>query len=137
MSKIGRNSNTERLERFNKIWESVNEFDVPVIVEGKRDILAVRQLGYSGELVQLNDGKSILHTVENLAKVLGIGSKFVILMDWDRTGIKLAKALEKYGVSCDLSPNLQVWRDLMSLCSKDITCIEELPTFVSMLKQRI
>ena len=78
MSKIGRNSNTERLERFNKIWESVNELDVPVIVEGKRDILAVRQLGYSGELVQLNDGKSILHTVENLAKVLGIGSKFVI-----------------------------------------------------------
>ena len=115
----------------------MNELSAPVIVEGKRDISAVRQIGYSSEIVQLNDGKSILNTVERVAKQLGVGGKFVILMDWDRTGIKLAKLLEKYGISCDLSPELQIWRDLKSLCSKDISCIEELPTFINMLKQGI
>ena len=55
-------------------------------------------------------------------------------MDWDRTGEKLAKQLKDYGESCDLSPNLRVRRELFALCSKDISCVEELPTFVNMLK---
>ncbi len=137
MGKLGRHSNAERLEKFHKLWESMNELGVPVIVEGKRDISAIRQLGYTGDLIQLNDGKSVLNTVEGIVVSFGISSEFVILMDWDRTGIKLAKSLEKYGISCDLNPNLKIWRDLKSLCSKDISCVEELPTFVNMLKQGI
>ena len=137
MSKLRRYSNAERLDKFDKIWQSMDGLSVPVIVEGKRDISAIRQLGYNGLLIQLNDGKSVLSTVERIVTLFGISSEFVILMDWDRTGIKLAKSLEKYGTSCDLNPNLQIWRDLKSLCSKDISCVEELPTFVTMLKQGI
>ena len=64
MSKLRRYSNAERLDKFDEIWESMDGLSVPVIVEGKRDISAIRQLGYNGLLIQLNDGKSVLSTVE-------------------------------------------------------------------------
>jgi 5S rRNA maturation endonuclease (ribonuclease M5) len=134
MVKKGRHSSQKRLESFNRIWDSLKEINAPVIVEGKRDTAALRNLGYSGNLVQLNDGKSVLSTVENLVREYGQGSNFIILMDWDRTGEKLAQRLKDYGESCDLSPNLRVRRELSALCSKDINCVEELPTFVNMLK---
>ena len=134
MVKKGRHSNQERLESFNRIWDSLKEINAPVIVEGKRDAIALRNLEYGGNLIELNDGKSVLSTVENLVREYGRGSNFVILMDWDRTGEKLAKQLKDYGESCDLSPNLRVRRELSALCSKDISCVEELPTFVNMLK---
>ena len=80
MGKLGRHSNAERLEKFHKLWESMNELGVPVIVEGKRDISAIRQLGYNGDLIQLNDGKSVLNTVEGIVVSSGVSSEFVILM---------------------------------------------------------
>jgi len=134
MVRKGYQSNQERLESFNRIWESMIELNSPIIVEGKRDVIALRNLGYKGELIELNDGKSILFTVEILAKKIGRQGIFVILMDWDRTGEKLAKKLQKYGESCDLVPNLQIRKNLSLLCSKDIACIEELPAFINMLK---
>ena len=134
MVKKGRHSSQERLESFNRIWDSLKEINAPVIVEGKRDTVALRKLGYSGNLIELNDGKSVLSTVEKLVREYGRGSNFIILMDWDRTGEKLAKQLKDYGESCDLSPNLRVRRELFVLCSKDISSVEELPTFVNMLK---
>ena len=134
MVKKGRHSSQERLESFNRIWDSLKEINAPVIVEGKRDAIALRNLEYGGNLIELNDGKSVLSTVENLVREYGRGSNFVILMDWDRTGEKLSKQLKDYGESCDLSPNLRIRRELSALCSKDISCVEELPTFVNMLK---
>ena len=94
MVRKGRYSNEERLDSFNKIWQSIKESKSPVVVEGKRDVTALRNLGYDGQLVRLNDGKSILYTVEKLVRRNGRGSMFIILMDWDRTGEKLAKRLK-------------------------------------------
>ena len=134
MVKKGRHSSQERLESFNRIWDSLKEINAPVIVEGKRDTVALRKLGYSGNLIELNDGKSVLSTVEKLVREYDRGSNFIILMDWDRTGEKLAKQLKDYGEACDLSPNLRVRRELFALCSKDISSVEELPSFVNMLE---
>ena len=96
MVKKGRHSSQERLESFNRIWDSLKEINAPVIVEGKRDAIALRNLEYGGNLIELNDGKSVLSTVENLVREYGRGSNFVILMEWDRTGEKLAKQLKDY-----------------------------------------
>ena len=115
MVKKGRHSSQERLESFNRIWDSLKEINAPVIVEGKRDAIALRNLEYGGNLIELNDGKSVLSTVEKLVREYGRGSNFIILMDWDRTGEKLAKQLKDYGESCDLSPNLRVRRELFAL----------------------
>jgi len=130
------NSSQIRLDAFNRILDSLNDQDSPVVVEGHSDTLALRSLGYHGEVIELNDGKSVLSTVEKLAQKLGTTGIFVIMTDWDRTGGRLAKQLKEYGESSDLVPNLRIRRDLSVICSKDITCIEELPTMIkSLLKQ--
>jgi len=126
----------ERLEEFNKILDYLNALNCPVVVEGKRDTLALRIIGYNGNIVELNDGRSVLFTVELLSQKLGISGNFVIMTDWDRTGGRLAKQLKEYGESSDLQPDLNIRRNLASLCSKDISCIEELPTMVQSLQDQ-
>ena len=126
----------KRLEEFNKILTYLNKLNYPVIVEGKRDTFALRNLGYTGNIVELNDGLSVLSTVELLAHKLGVSGNFVIMTDWDRTGGRLAKQLKEYGESSDLLPDLSIRRNLALLCSKDINCIEELPTMVRSLQDK-
>ena len=126
----------KRLEEFNKILDYLNTLNYPVVVEGKRDTFALRSLGYIGNIVELNDGRSVLSTVEHLARKLGVSGNFVIMTDWDRTGGRLAKQLKEYGESTDLHPDLTVRRNLALLCSKDISCIEELPTMVKSLQDQ-
>ena len=136
MTSTRHNNPQIRLDAFNRILDSLNDQDSPVVVEGHSDTLALRSLGYHGEVIELNDGKSVLSTVEKLAQKLGTSGIFVIMTDWDRTGGRLAKQLKEYGESSDLVPNLRIRRDLSVICSKDITCIEELPTMIkSLLKQ--
>ena len=131
------NSSQIRLDAFNRILDSLNDQDSPVVVEGHSDTLALRSLGYHGEVIELNDGKSVLSTVEKLAQKLGTSGIFVIMTDWDRTGGRLAKQLKEYGESSDLVPNLRIRRDLSVICSKDITCIEELPTIIKSLRKQL
>jgi 5S rRNA maturation endonuclease (ribonuclease M5) len=126
----------KRLEEFNKILTYLNKLNYPVVVEGKRDTFALRNLGYTGNIVELNDGRSVLSTVELLAHKLGVSGNFVIMTDWDRTGGRLAKQLKEYGESSDLLPDLSIRRNLALLCSKDINCIEELPTMVRSLQYK-
>ena len=131
------NSPQIRLDAFNRILDSLNNLDSPVVVEGHSDTLALRSLGYRGKVIELNDGKSVLSTVEKLVQKLGTSGIFVIMTDWDRTGGRLAKQLKEYGESSDLVPNLRIRRDLSVICSKDITCIEELPTMIKSLRKQL
>ena len=137
MNKTWKTNILNRIEFFNKIWKSLEDINSPVIVEGKRDTKALRNLGFGGIIIELNDGHSLLSTVENIAQKFGRRSKFVVLTDWDRTGEILAKQLKEYGESCDLIPNLRIRQKLSILSSKEITCIEELPTFVNALNSKI
>ena len=123
----------KRLDEFSKIINSLNNLDCPVVVEGKKDTSALKNLGYNGLIIELNDGRSVLSTVESLAQKLGSSGKFVIMTDWDRTGGKLAKQLKEYGEFSDLYPDLTIRRSLALLFSKDISCIEELPTIIRTL----
>ena len=122
------------LESFINIWESIINQNEPVVVEGKRDVSALKRLGFKGDIIKLNDGKSVLSTVEQLVQTYGPGSGFIVMMDWDRTGNKLAMQLKKYGESCDMLPNLIYRQKLSTLYSKDISSIEELPSFIRMLE---
>ena len=136
--KTNRNNSPQiRLDAFNRILDSLNDLDSPVVVEGHSDTLALRSLEYHGEVIELNDGRSVLSTVEKLAHKLGTSGIFVIMTDWDRTGDRLAKQLKECGESSDLVPDLRIRRDLSLLCSKDITCIEELPTMIKSLLKRL
>ena len=123
-------SKEKRASDFQKIWRDLRSLNYPIIVEGKRDKIALRKLGIEGDIIQLNDGKSVLSTIERISQRFGRSSQFVILMDWDKTGNKLAKQLVSFGEACDLVPNDKIRSALSKFSAKEISCVEELPTFV-------
>ena len=123
-------SKEKRVSDFQKIWSDLRSLNYPIIVEGKRDKIALRKLGIEGDIIQLNDGKSVLSTIERISQRFGRSSQFVILMDWDKTGNKLAKQLVSFGEACDLVPNDKIRSALSKFSAKEISCVEELPTFV-------
>ena len=65
-----------------------DHLNAPIVVEGKRDTIALRRLGIEGDIIEINDGKSVLSTVERISQKFGRSSQFIILMDWDKTGNK-------------------------------------------------
>ena len=121
---------TKRFLDFQKILEKLQNTTSPVIVEGKRDTAALKKLGFNGTIIELNDGTSVLTTIERIFQNQGSSTEFIILMDWDKTGNKLAKQLISYGEACDLNPNDEFRRALSIITAKEISCIEELPSFV-------
>ena len=125
-------SNKNKVQRmldFQVILEELKNINSPIIVEGKRDTIALKKIGIENEIIELNDGTSVLATIERIFQNYGSSTEFVILTDWDKTGNKLAKQLISYGESCDLSPNDNLRRILSNFTSKEISCVEELPTF--------
>ncbi len=71
----------------------------PVIVEGKRDKIALVNLGFTGPIELLNRGWTIERVVTYVFENYGTrnridgGSCVSILMDWDRTGGRLQRKL--------------------------------------------
>jgi len=124
----------KRLDKFNYILDSLNLSTEAILVEGKRDKKALEDLACTGNIIELNNGKSLLSTVESLVKLYSSNS-FIILTDWDRTGNILAEKLKRYGESCDLVPNMRFRNELILIGSKDITCIEELPTLINKFRR--
>ena len=126
-------TNTKKVKRaldFKPILEELQNLDVPVVVEGKRDTIALKKIGCNAMIIELNDGTSVLSTVERISQKFGSSSEFIIMTDWDKTGNKLAKLLISYGESCDLIPNDNLRIALSKFTANEISCVEELTTFV-------
>lgn len=123
---------THRAERLREILEALYEVNklVPVIVEGRRDALALRRLGLVGEIITLHRGKGIYEFCEH---VEAEHRKAVLLMDWDREGESLFRRLGH-----DLSGHWEefsVFREaLKALCQKDIKDVEGIPSLLRRLE---
>ena len=128
-------NDAERLEALEGWLARLAEFPGPVIVEGQRDIIALRGL-CDAQLLVLNNGHPVLQTVEKLARKLGPGGRFAILTDWDRTGGRLARKLAELGRASDLQPDLELRRELALISRGDISCVEELPALERKLRSR-
>ena len=55
-------SKERRASDFQKIWDDLRSLRFPIVVEGKRDTIALRRLGIEGDIIEINDGKSVLST---------------------------------------------------------------------------
>ena len=66
--------NTKKVRRaldFKPILEELQTLDVPVVVEGKRDTIALKKIGCTAMIIELNDGTSVLSTVERISQKFG------------------------------------------------------------------
>ncbi|MEK6581350.1 MAG: toprim domain-containing protein [Nitrospirota bacterium] len=117
--------NMERASRLREVFEALCERNknVPVIVEGKRDAAALRELGLEGEIITLHSGQSIYDFCEDISERF---HRVIILLDWDEKGESLSKTLCKHlnGQWEEFS----AFRELIKiLCQKDINDIEGIP----------
>jgi 5S rRNA maturation endonuclease (ribonuclease M5) len=122
----------ERAERLRQVLEALYEVNkrFPVIVEGKRDSMALRSLGLVGEIITLHSGKGLYDFCEDISDKF---SKVVILLDWDEKGESLFKQ-----VSADLKGHWEefsAFRGILKiLCQKDIKDIEGIPKLLLRLE---
>jgi len=108
---------------------------VPIVVEGQKDIGALRQLNVEGKIVSSKtSGKSfldILTEIENL-KVREV----ILLLDFDRRGVEWTHRLKQHLEKTRIKPNLTYWNELYGLVGRDLKDIEGLPAFIETLANK-
>ncbi|MBS7610865.1 toprim domain-containing protein [Candidatus Bathyarchaeota archaeon] len=103
------------------------------VVEGRRDKLALRRLGFRGKIVALKTlNRSLNSIVENLCDERQI----IILTDFDNEGEELATRLYKVFKSRNVEVNLEARRKLNSLLKGEIKGLEELEPLISRISQQ-
>jgi dTMP kinase len=124
----------ETLDELEELFRQLKERPegTVILVEGRKDRLALACLGIGGAIVQVQDARGIFGVAEDLARK---GQEAIVLTDWDRKGGQLAEllrnALKANGVRYD-----DTIRARMSmLCKKEIKDIESLPSFMAYLVQ--
>src|SRR4030042_6034448 len=108
----------ERLKRLEKLVEELHyrSLDTPIVVEGLRDVAALKKLGVTKNVVPLNKGSSVIAFSEDIAKEF---SKEVILTDWDRKGGHLARLLLEALTGTDVKVDTDIRAKIVMLSKKE------------------
>lgn len=124
----------QKLEYFKETMEELARInrEVPVVVEGERDVEALRKLGLEGRIEPLNQGMSIFVFCETLAREF---DRVVLLTDWDEKGRELHDRLMQDMQANGVKPDDEFWKRLMKMSSKNISSVEELYAFFLWLKE--
>ncbi|HDD69955.1 toprim domain-containing protein [Candidatus Bathyarchaeota archaeon] len=129
----------EKREKILKILENLKEESekgTPIIVEGKKDIQALRTFDIKGKIISAKTGgKSfldVIYEVENTKK-----REVILLLDFDRRGKELTKNLKKYLETTGIKLNLTFWKKLSSLVGTEVKDVEGLATYMETLKSKI
>ncbi|MCJ7489289.1 MAG: hypothetical protein MUO87_03980 [Thermoplasmata archaeon] len=126
-------SPSERLEETLKVIDELEELsrEMPVIVEGRRDVEALGLLAVRSNIITLSKGVSLFTFSETISRDW---PSVVLLTDWDRKGGQLARRLKEAFESNGTKVNDSIRRKLVILAKKDIKDIESLPAFVRRLR---
>ena len=122
----------ERAERLRKVIEALYEINksIPVIVEGNKDVSALRELGLVGEIITLNRGKNLYDFCFDITERF---QRVIILLDWDKVGESLTK-----NISMHLNgywEEFSYFRELFKVhCQKEIKDIEGIPKLLRRLE---
>ncbi|OPX65076.1 MAG: hypothetical protein A4E29_00077 [Methanomassiliicoccales archaeon PtaB.Bin134] len=124
----------ETLEELEELLGQLREReeDKVILIEGRKDRLALSCLGIGGEILQVQDARGLFGVAEELART---GKEAIILTDWDRKGGHLAQLLRNALKANDVRFDDTIRSRLSMLCKKEIKDIESLPSFISFLVQ--
>lgn len=125
----------ERYEEIQKALAILSEKngEGPIVVEGERDVRALRALGIEGPIVTLHRGVPLLRVCEDLA---ADRRPVVILTDWDLKGGRLAKALREGLAASGAKYDDAVRARLSVLTRGSITSVEDLDSLVDGMRPR-
>jgi 2,5-diamino-6-(ribosylamino)-4(3H)-pyrimidinone 5'-phosphate reductase len=129
----------EKEEKILKVLTELKEESAkgtPIVVEGKKDIAALRALGVPGVVLSVKTGgKSFQDAVVEIEH-LNV-PEVILFLDFDRRGmegtIRLKQNLERVKVKS----NLKFWHALSALIGKEIQCVESINAYLNNLKAKI
>jgi 5S rRNA maturation endonuclease (ribonuclease M5) len=120
----------ENLEKTISELQDENE-KIPIIVEGDKDIEALRKLNINGTIISVNTGTSLTDFCDKIADKY---SDIIILTDWDRRGGYLCHTIRKNlegRVNCNIH-----FRSIFAKNSM-IRTVEGLPSWIDTMKEKI
>lgn len=120
-----------RAERLKKVFEALYEINkrIPIIVEGRKDVRALRTIGLVGDIITLHSGRGLYEFCDDIAERF---HKIIILLDWDEKGESLHKKISSHLKG--MWEEFSAFREIIKiLCQKDIKDIEGIPILLERL----
>jgi len=115
-----------KVHEFIELLNHESKAGARVIVEGKKDELALRNVGFKGEILVYNNFKGIINFVDHVSKKR---RKVILLLDRDRNSKSLtSKILKKLDLSCP-HDGLYYKKRFVKITHGKIMCIENLSNF--------
>jgi 5S rRNA maturation endonuclease (ribonuclease M5) len=128
----------EKVEKIEQILIQLTEESskgTPIVVEGKKDAEALQELGVKGSILMVKaGGKSFLEAATEIEKLSA--AEVILFLDFDRRGEEGTKRLMESLERGKIHVNVKLWRELRGLVSREIHCIEGLPSYLSTLQEK-
>jgi 5S rRNA maturation endonuclease (ribonuclease M5) len=123
----------QKLEELEKLLDKLHEQNetIAIIVEGDKDVTALRKLEMTGEIIRFNTGQSVSDFCDDVAQK---HKRIIILTDWDWRGGRLGSSIKKHlenRVDCDM-----IYRQMFA---KRCACrtVEGIPSWLETLKKKV
>jgi 5S rRNA maturation endonuclease (ribonuclease M5) len=108
---------------------------IPIIVEGKKDVEALRELAIEGKIIEAKtSGKSILDVISEVEECKT--QEVILLLDFDRRGREWTKRLKQYLEKMQIKPNIFFWKKLLSIAGREVKDVEGLASYMATLKKK-
>ncbi|MEF8832311.1 MAG: toprim domain-containing protein [Candidatus Thermoplasmatota archaeon] len=124
----------EELKGIIDILEDIKKEDetIPVIVEGRKDLEALRSLGIERKIIKIKKGETIFRIIEGLREN---HDKVIILTDWDSSGGELCYKIKKACESNDIKYDVEYRKQMIKFLKKEVKDVESIPTFIKRAKR--
>ena len=103
-----------------------------IIVEGRRDLQALRALGLSGPVIMASR-RSALDLAEDAARSY---PQIMLLTDWDSKGDEMCKTIEYHLRSMGSRPDKEIRSRLKKLVKKEIKDVESLSQYAQRMREQ-
>jgi 5S rRNA maturation endonuclease (ribonuclease M5) len=128
----------EKLEKIQQLLANLIEEStrgIPIVVEGRKDIAALENLGVSGQLFAIKTGGKSF--TQALIEIEDMGAKkLILLLDFDRRGEEGTYRLKEDLERAKIKPILTYWNALFALVGREVQCVESLPSYMQTLKDK-
>ncbi len=110
--------------------------EIPIIVEGKNDVEALRALAIEGKIIEAKTGgKSMLDVISEVEECGA--QEVILLLDFDRRGREWTKSLKQYLENTQIKANVVFWKKLRGIVGHEVKDVEGLASYMETLKRKI